>query len=168
MAKDKFAQIAYLSVTESAANTLTFAALNIATEVEKKKAMIVHRIEYNISTTNLEKILAVGDRMTFGISLSDSITSIDLDKIEVFDRRVINFGAVLTSGNFAPNLMPIDIRFSDMPGGGLVIPVKRLFLFMQASSLATATGLTARIWYTLLDLTPADYLELVDAFQILT
>ena len=168
MAKDSFAQIAYISVTESASNTLTFSELNIAAELDKKKAMIVHRVEYTMASAQLEKLSATGDEIKCGISLSDSITSTGLDKVEVFDRITMNFGSILTSGQKAPPVFPIDRRFNDMPGGGLIVPVKKLYGFVQGTSLASALNIYIRIWYTIKTLTPGDYLELVDAFNILT
>lgn len=165
MAKDQFAQIAYLSVTESAATTLTFEELSIAAELDKKKAMVIHRIEYNVAGGSLALLIAAGDQITCGLSLSNSITSTSLDKAEVFDRINIFYSAGLPAGGI---MEPIDRRFTDMPGGGLLVPVKKLFLFTQGVSIASATTVQARIWYTIKNLSPADYLELADAFQILT
>ena len=53
--KDTFANIAFMQVTESAANTLTFAQLNIANNLmNQKAAIIIHRIDLFMSTiTNL-------------------------------------------------------------------------------------------------------------------
>jgi len=166
--KDKFAQSAYIAVTESVANTLTFAELNIAAETDKKKAMVIHRIEYLLSGTSIASLVATGDQITAGLSLSDSITTIGLNKIEVFDRFQVSWDVITTTGSWYGSAFPIDKRFNDMPGGGLIVPVKKLYSFIQGSSLAVATSMTARIWYTILTLSPLDYVELIEAMNILT
>lgn len=161
---DVYSQIAYLSVVESAANTLTFNELNIASELDKKKAMIIQRIEYIIADSIIALMIAAGDSMSFGISLTDALTSIGMDHIEVFDRVVLQYSA---GAQLAPNPMPIDKRFTDMPGGGLLVPVKKLYMFAVGASLASATQAVARVHYTIKDLKTEDYLELVEGYNIL-
>lgn len=165
--KDIFAQKAYAKVTESAAATLTFEELSLATELDKKKAMIIHRIEYYPTETLYPGLIGANDHYRFGWATSNSITDVGPDIVEVFDRVVLSYNELMGGGGINQGQAPIVRNFSEMPGGGLIVPVKRMYLFVQGSSVAVAGVVESLLFYTIKDLTDADYIELVEALNLL-
>jgi hypothetical protein len=161
-----FADVAYLSVIESAANTLTFGALSLARALRSRQAFIVHKVEYLIPAATLALVVAAADALQFGLSLSNSITDIGYDKVEVFDRVYLPYDGTLPAGGLCPP-QPIVHKFTDMPGGGHIVPVKTMYLYAKGSSLAAATTASCRMWYTVRDLKDSEYLQLVEAYEIL-
>lgn len=158
---DKYANYLIASVTETAANTLTFQQMPQVTSLMEKKAFLLNRVEYNIP---LATVVAAGDRLFFGLSLSDRWTDpspLEPSMIDFRERFAI--GAVVEQYS-----NPIISDLSDLPGGGLLIPTRPLFLFAKGLNLGAACLVVCRVFFTVLDLTPQDYWDLVEAMQAYT
>lgn len=168
---DKFSNIAYLSVTESALNTLTFARLDIATGAllgEKKFGMIIHRASYGISPASWAYFNGTVDFLTYALTVSNNLSTLGDSMPEVVDSGSlmrIDLG-VAASGGFHHG--PIVHDFSELPGGGLIVPVDRLYLAAVGSGLSAASSVAARLYYTMLELSQADYWDLVEARRIIS
>lgn len=161
-----FADVAYLTVTETAANTLTFGALSLARALGSRQAFIVHKIEYLVPAASLALLVAAADALQYGLSLSNSITDVGYDKVEVFDRVYLSYDGSLPSGGLMP-AQPIVHDFNMMPGGGLIVPVKTMYVYAKGASVASASSVSCRMWYTVKELKDTEYLQLVEAYEIL-
>lgn len=166
-AKEQFSQIGYLTVSESAAGTLTFAGLSVFSNVLGQKGMVIHRAEYFRLPAAIGLLIADDDRLEFGISGSNSMTDIDLDDPEVYDYNLCIMEAYGTAANILEFQDPILKDWSNLPGGGLLVPADRLYMWIRGSSLASAASMSVRFWYTILDLSAQDYLELAQALRVL-
>lgn len=162
-----FSRIAYLSVTESAANTLTFNGLSVFSNVLGQKGMVLKRIEYLVPSTVQELMVGAGDNIAFGLSGSDTISSITLEDPEVYDYNMLGFQLRGTAASFEIEQIPKVKDLTGLPGGGILVPADRLYTWIQGASLASATNMTVRLFYDILDLSPADYLELAQAMRVL-
>ena len=164
---EKFSQIGYLQVVESAANTLTFAGMSVFSNVLSNQGMIIHSAEYNLSGATLALPVASGDSVAFGLSGSDSLTSIDLDDPEVYDFNKyirVDYGTAATG---VPFMQPYKFDFTGLPGGGMLVPADRLFAYVQGASVAAAATVSVRFRYTLITLGAQDYLELAQTLRVL-
>lgn len=165
--KDQFAQIGYLSVTETAANTLTFANLSVFSNVLSNQAIILHKIMYYLPVASLQELAAASDRLRFGIAGSDSMTTPTIDDAEVYDYQEICWLTFGTAGNAVIQEMVVEQDYNNMPGGGLLVPADRIFLFAMGQSLSSATTVQVRFFFTLKSLSPQDYLELAQSMRVL-
>ena len=165
---DAFANIAYMAVTESAANTLTFAKLEMASNLmTEKAALIIHAAEIYLNYPSLMD--TNGDTLGMAITLSDRLTTIgDLSQPEI----LISFGfGRYDYGAAASGLLvvrPQKMDFTSMPGGGLLVPADRLYIGVKGSGCSAAGSAIARIYYTVKLLETADYWELIEARRIMT
>lgn len=165
--KDVYAQLALLSVLESAPVTLTFKKLETGVGVTEKIAWILNKVEYFIGSPTAAIFNGTDDLLLFGLSVSNGWatpsmveeTIIDLNE---FSRR--DFGAA-ASGGFM--VQPIVKDLSTLPGGGILVPPNPLYLWAKGSGLAAAETVFARIWYQILEMAPQDYLELLQARTVL-
>jgi len=165
--KDMYSQIAYMTVTESAANTLTFAGMSVFSNILSQQGMILHRAEYLITATAYSQFNSTGDSLKFGLAGDDGLSTISQDDPEVYDQKRIyriDVGAA-AQGVFLN--MPIETDFTRLPGGGMLIPADRLYLFAEGTGLAAAVTCSARVHFTLKALSAADYLELAQAMRVL-
>jgi hypothetical protein len=167
-AGDKFANIAFLSVTESAANTLTFKALAMANNLlSEKAAIIIHRAEWQTNARGYMN--STGDYHEIVLALSDRITAIyDLSQPEILMYNSISrldLG-VAASGLILDGLFARD--FTSLPGGGVIVPADRLYIGAQGTGLSAASVTTMRIYYTVLALDVSDYWELIEARRVMT
>lgn len=160
--KDKYANVLYDAVEESAANTLTFESVDVGLNIFDKVGLLISRIEYTNWGTLLD---ADGDTIQFGLSTANSITTINPSESSIIDYNkefVEEYGA-------AANALLIDDTllkdFSTLPGGGLLITPKPLYLYVQGSALASAATVRARLFFTVIPLKPEEYFELLEARQ---
>ncbi len=164
---DKYSNLAYATVTETGANTLTFSEIQTGMSTFDKVAWIIHEIWYFMSVTDLNKIVANGDEIVMGLSVSNKMTTPDLSDVATVDVKRLDtflFGSPTSAQLYE---MPFKSSFSQMPGGGLIVPPRPIYLFAQGQSVATACTVQARIFFTCLNLSPADYWELVEARRMI-
>lgn len=166
-AKDLYSQIAFLNVTESGAATLTFNGLTIATNVLQQSGMIIHRVEYEFNGATLAILNSTSDTWQFGLSGSDSLTTISLQDPEVYDENRIIRVDLGTAGTGMFVAMPIIKDFTNLPGGGRLVPADRLYLFLVGSGTASAGSMNARVHFTITDLNAESYLELAQSLRVL-
>lgn len=168
---DKFTNMATITVTETAANTLTYKKLETGISLTEKVAWLIARIEYYY-TGNFSDFNAANDALHLGLCVSNaraSQTSADsytdstlLDKVELIRS---DYGAAAAAEMIS---RPIVKDWSTVPGGGILVPPVPLYGFAQGISLAGATTTVIKLFYTLISLQPADYWELVEARRIIS
>jgi hypothetical protein len=165
--KDQYAQIGYLEATETAANTLTFANLSVFSNVMSNQAMILHRVEYYLPIATLQLLTAASDRIRFGLAGSDSMTTPTIDDAEVYNYQEECYLALGTPGTGIIRPMVVETSFNELPGGGLIVPADRIFLFVMGQSLGSAASIQCRWYFTLKQLGASDYLELAQSMRVL-
>lgn len=159
--KDIFVNQAYLEVTESGANTLTFNKLQTGVSIHEKVAWLISRIDYHINIA-MSNFAATDDGVTFGLSTSDAILSLGLNVSAIIDWNTfvrLDFGTA-ASGKFV--LMPFQKDFSNLPGGGILIPPNPLFAWAQGSALTNPITIKCRMFYVVKQLKLEDFWELVE------
>jgi len=166
--KDQFANFAVISVTETAANTLTFKKLETGISLMDKVAWVINRVEYLVEEFNATVFNATGDFALYGLSVSNSFSNVAVSETTILDYNRssrIDFG---TAANAFFKHEPIVRDYSSMPNGGILVPPVPLYLFAQGESLTAALRVTARLYYTTLSLSVDQYWELVEARRVLS
>lgn len=163
--KDKFANKFYGSVTESAANTLSFAEIPTNVDVFAKSAWVLHRLEWYIPEAVWDLLVASADSVQIALTSSRQISTLKLDNSAVIDLLELmevtwNATSILISQN------PIIRDFTGLPGGGLIIAPRPLYIAVKGTSLTAAVDAELRGYFTRLDLTADEYIELVDFYRI--
>lgn len=159
--KDQFPNQAYLTVTESGANTLTFNQLLTGVSIYEKIGWIIHRMEYLVDLT-AAGFAAATDLVTFGLSVSDQISAVGLQYSACVDYQKIERTdlGVAASGQFVQT--PVVKDYSTLPGGGLMVPPNPIFLYVKGSNAPNPFTIRARMFYTVKSLKVEDYWELVE------
>jgi len=160
--QDKYSNIIYDKCEQSGTNVMTFESVDIGLNIFDKVGLLISRIEY-FSWDAL--LAAVGDSISFGLTASNSIGSADPAETAIitFQRMIVkDYG---TAGNnwIAPN--PLVEDFSTLPGGGLLVAPKPLYLFVASSALASAATVKMRMFFTIVKMKAEDYFELLEARQ---
>jgi len=162
---DLFANKFYGSVVESAANTLTFAEIQTNVDVFSKKAWVLHKLEWYFGPTGFNYLDAADDVISAALVSSNKMDALTLDDAGVIDLLELNINFI-TGVGFSVLELPISRSFADMPGGGLIIAPRPLYLAVKGTSLAGAVTMSARGYFTAMDLNADEYLELVDFYRI--
>lgn len=172
-AQDKFAQIAAIGVPQSAANTLTFARLDVIAGAQlgkQKYGMVLHKCETYVPPSAFADFTADTDFIQWGLSIGDNIAALSLYDPAVLHFRSVTSGLVATAAGTARQFVEtvyVD-DFSSLPGGGIIISADRLYGFVDSGGLANAHTLTLRLYYTMMELSTEDYWELVESRRIIT
>lgn len=163
--KDQFAQFMSMGVTMSAANTLTFSSVAVGTSIFDYAAFLLHRVEYKLSQASLGELTAATDFVTIAVTGSNSVADIfDTSRPDVYD--MVSVAPSTTTGQIIE--MPFIHDFSDLPGGGLLVPAQDMFIGMQSAGFAAAGVATLRLYYTIKGLDASDYIELAQRLRVLS
>lgn len=166
--KDEFAQKMYLTVTQSAANTLTFSqAVNLGVGLMNSMAIVIHEIKWVIPYAVMSELTANQDRFTIGLVGDNSLTDLTLDQPAVYD--LFNMEAfVATAAGFAFTDQYPKSNLTNLPGGGLIVPADRVYLGFTSGGFAAAQTAGALVYFTLKPLKAEQYLELAQALRVFT
>jgi hypothetical protein len=166
---DQFANYAVISNTESAANTLTFKKLETGISLSEKVAWVVNRAEYFLSEAAIPTLFnGTNDTLNFGLSVSSSFTVITPAEATIIDFNTItrlDFGAAASGWMIQ---RPWVKDFSNLPGGGILVPPVPLYAYSMGTGLASASVMVTRLYYTLLQLSVDQYWELVETRRVLS
>lgn len=162
-----FANMAALSVQESALNTLTFKKLDAQISINEKIAWLINRLEIFVDIS-AGQLNATGDAISVALTRSNLVTNL-LDMTEgsilwnAFMQRQ-DFGAAATMILLQE---PFTWDFSTFPGGGLITPPTPLYGAVKGTGCVAANLVQIRLWYQTLELTPEQYWQLVESVRII-
>lgn len=170
--KDKFANVATITVTESAANTLTWQKLETGFSLTEKVAWVISRIEWYVTGDLSTLFNAANDRLFLALTVYNGLTTLasaaafrDPTILDMYVLSREDFGAAASGIMFE---RPFIKDFSNLPGGGLIVPPAPLYMGAQGVSLASASTNMAKIFYNTLNLKTEDYWELVEARRVIS
>jgi len=167
--QDNYDQFLTLITTMSAANTLTFSQVNVGISIFDYAAFLISRIEYTLDVSSvLGELGAATDVFYAAVCGSDGIADLEVNRPEVYD--VLTMGCQVTSAasQGVPVAMPIVHDFSNMSGGGILVPAGNIYFGLDSSGFVGAGGAKARVWYRVKPLDAADYLELAQRLRVLS
>jgi hypothetical protein len=160
---DVYANMAIATVTESAANTLTYKKIETGISFDRQVAWVINRLEYSMGSLLAANFNGDGDALEMGLAISNSWATITLSELAIIDYASIqraDFGAAASMVHIR---QPFQKDFSSLPGGGLIIAPSPLYFWAKGTGLVAATNDAVRIYYTLLELDGAAALELFQA-----
>lgn len=161
--KDEYANMLEQSLTMSGANTLTFDEIDIGLTLFDKVAIKIARIEYEAPRSVVTSLAANSDRWTVGIAADNNITALDYSTralIDMTEIMVFDFG---TPGSGQAMIFPIIRDYSNLPGGGLLVAPKPLYLGLETEGFAAASAVVMRLYFTIVQLKPEEYFELLES-----
>jgi hypothetical protein len=167
VAKDIFPNIVYASVVESAANTLTFQKIETGYGSLQKTAWIIQRIEWYLSASARNLIVAADDSVSAALVTSNLITALDLAQaalIDLYEYKV----HYQTSVGFVPTPDPVIRDFAELSGGGRLVLPYPLYVAVKGTSIASAVTVKCRISFVEKELSDSDWMELVQQTRLLS
>lgn len=157
---DKYANVAFGSVTMSAANTLTFSQIQMGVGLFEGKAMILHRVSFRPSFVSVHELAAATDRLVMALTTSNRLSSI----IDVTDPSIIgNVDLISLGAAIEVVRLPFQIDYSNLPGGGKLLACNPIYAAMWTSGAAAASAMKVDLEFTFVELSPQDYLEVIQS-----
>jgi hypothetical protein len=167
MAGSSFVTQTVVSVTESAANTLTFLQIQSAIAPTDKIGWVIEGIEFRFSGATLGYFNSTTDTLQMALTVSNQLTALsDTDPAVIYKRALCrtDFGTA-ASASFYDLMLKAD--FSQYSGGGLLVLPTPIYLGVLGAGLSTAASVIARIFFTPIEMNDQDWMNLVMSRQIL-
>lgn len=165
--RDRFANIASIQTTESAANTLTFNSL--ATNMgflgrrDQALAMVIDELQWFPSAATLKDLVDQADSFVMALTVSNGVT----DLSDLTDRRIlalIQFVPLMVGAVVSLALIVQPFRHQFFPP--LITAERTLYLGVQGASLAAAAVAQLRILFRVETLTSGELVELAEVFRL--
>lgn len=166
--ESRFAKIARVRVTQSAANNLTFTefqtgvGLQVAATRGKGTGWLIDQLDYYVPN-QVAAMPATGDIVRYGITTSNAI--VDLESME--DQRILHAAEkllILTTSGAALLTQPHSFQFFP----ALLWAEPTLFIASDGESLAVAAEVICRIFYRTIELDQQLVFEVAQAFRIIS
>jgi hypothetical protein len=158
--KDNFANVAFGSVTMSAANTLTFSQIQLAVGLFQGIALLLHRIWWYPTDTACREIVAATDELIMALTSSNRLVEI----LNSADPAILSNKAIVgIAAGTERQEIPIISDFTMLPGGGKLISANPIYLGAVTGGFGAAATVRARLEFTFVELADRDYLELIQS-----
>lgn len=164
---DQYGQIAVVECTMSAANTLTYALVNMGLSIFDKVAMEITLVELYFGSSFAPEMIASADSAEVAITTSNTATG-----LSGADPNVVAYKNLRVFADAAPTTrqvwdFPLKLDFKDRPNGCVLVPPRPIYLAMTTGGWANPGYVYARIHFTFKSLNPSDYIELVESTRII-
>lgn len=159
MAEDRFANRAGITVTESAAGTLTFQELITGVGFNTKKGMLIDEIDYYIPQATVALLVANPDEVRFGITSSTGVTDLE----DATDSRILHSASFQRRESTAVGVEHLKFPLVYQFFPSLIHAHIRIHLAILGVSLATVANVRVRILWRFIDLNDREIAELVQA-----
>jgi hypothetical protein len=164
---DKFANIAALQVTETAANTQTAGKFAFPFSIMDKMGLIINRIEYWLATSS--RMNTDTDSVQMALTAAAALTDISKQNdpllIDSISLTRTDFG-VAASGIMVP--FPIIKDFSSLPGGGILVAPSPLYGMIMGGGCSAANVMWIKLFYTYVELSAEEFWQLVESRRIIS
>lgn len=162
---DRYANKLYGTVTETAANTISFGEIQTNVSIFDKVAWVLHRIEWYVYAEKTV-LASADDVINMALVASNSLANLLLSSPAVIDLLRIERLQFGTPANATLERQPYIRDFSGMPGGGIIVAPRPLYAAVLGESLPNPAQVALRGYFTVLQLKADEYLELVDFYRI--
>lgn len=163
--KDQYVNKIKAAVTMSAANTLTFSEIEVGLNLFDKVGLVIHRLEYFLSSSTKVEVIANTDSIQIGLVASNQITSIGSTERSVYDKLELQGIVSGTPGNYIQEMEPYVHDFTTFPMQGILVPPKPLYVAMDSGGLAVAGVGYLHITFTIKELSDSEYFELLETYR---
>jgi hypothetical protein len=156
---DQFPNKAVVEITMSAANTLTFKAIQFGVGLFQGTAMVLQKIEYHPIVATVREIVAATDSLALALTSTDQLASLSVKNAAIIDIFQI-FGVAADTERA---MTPFERDFTQLQGGGIILPPNPLYLAMSTGGFANPGEAAVKLYFTFRDLIPSDYIELIQS-----
>lgn len=160
---DKYSNIVQETVVTSAINTISFTEINIGLNLFDKVGLLISRVQWDPSNNFMTDMNAEGDRMRLALVQSNSIASLSLFERAVID--MIELDTILHAAGVSSFIhrQPLEQDYSNLPGGGILVSPRPLFLGINTDGFANVQSAVCRLYFTIIKLKAEEYFELLES-----
>ena len=154
---DKYVSILGTSITMDVINTLKFEEILIGLNIFDKVALEIVRIEYEPTVAVYSDLDDDGDYFGIALTSSSSITTFNLEETQVIDSMQVATKA-FTAAGYNHYITPIVREFNEP----ILVAPRPLYVAASSGGMTVVGSANIRIYFRIVPLTPAEYLELIE------
>jgi len=171
MNKDVYANRFNVHLSETIAGTARFVEVPTYANAFSKEAFVIHKLEYAFSQTDLDSLVANQDGLVACLSTANHMSSIAIGAAFP-EPGIIDMVQIMANLRGAAATLflrdaVVTHDLSTLPGGGIIVPARPLFVGVQGIGLGAAVTVDVRGWFTKVDLKDQEFIELVDAYRLI-
>lgn len=162
---DQYPNRAFIYLTTSAANTLTFEQVQFGVGLFQGVALVLNRIEWCPDQGSLSELVAAADRFFVALTNRADLASLEPENQNILaykSLRAMQVGAVVSLNHIE---LPLVSDFSSMPGGGLIMPANPLYIGLETAGFAAVANVRVVMYFTFKQLADAEYIELIQTIM---
>ena len=160
---DKYANIINVTVTETAANTLTFQEIEVGFSMFERVGLLIHRVEYAPEDAAYNSLISSGDTLKCALTASNTIDTINPSERAAIDTIRWHAKDVGTVADLMVYQIPAVKDFSNLPMGGILIAPRPLYVGAEATGFSAAISVQVRLYFTVVSMADSDYFELLES-----
>ncbi len=158
--KDKYANVAFGGVVQTALDTLTFSPIQLAVGIFQGIALCLHRVLYYPTIGVLRELVAATDALEMAMCTSNRVDALyDVAEPAIIDVKTIVCGGIPTE----PYVVPYISDLTTLPGGGRIIAANPLYFGVNTQGFTAVAHVIVQLDFTFVELTDADYIELIQS-----
>lgn len=162
---DQYTNIVFSTVTMSAADTLTFNEVVMGLSLYQKVGLLIHRLEYSMESAGWNALVSNADIVQLAVTTSNNMSTISQDIRSVVDTMDFKAWASGTPANTLIANQPYVHDFTGLPGGGILIPPRPLYVGMDSAGIGSALDGYIRMFFTVQTLKDSEFFELLETFR---
>jgi hypothetical protein len=162
---DRYSNIMAVTVQQAVANTITFNEIRVGLNLFDKVGILINRIDYAFSGAAVSELAAAGDAVQLGLCQSNGLVALSVEQQEIID--FVGYYTAAPAAAADIQIFPTYIQrdYSTLPGGGILTTPKPLFAVFDSAGCANPHYGTLKIYFTIVNLKPDEYFELLEARQ---
>lgn len=161
--RDRFANIATGDVTMTAANAITFDEVLTGVSLGVGVGIIIDQIDYEWTAVSLRELLGNADQLQGAwLTSADATDLADLSDRRILHAHVLTAVIVGAVVSLWVHKQPDPYQFFPP----IIVASPRIYLGANTQGAAAASRLRSRMYFRFIELSPAEYLELAETFQL--
>lgn len=157
--RDNYVNMIDVSVAQTVINTTVFEEIKIGVSLYDKVAVRVERLEYYPANVAAE-VQAATDTFRAGITQSNQLATMSPEERAIVD--VLDLGCSVAAGaGFVRS--PFVRDFRELSGGGILVSPQPIYLGLQTAGYIGLEDVTARMYFTLIELSDSEFFELMES-----
>lgn len=162
---DVFGNRAFKTVTQSAANAITFEQIQFGVGLFQGVALVLSRVEWFPPAATLQEIVAGTDDFQMAICNRDDLATLSATNQSVMVLKHVAPVVAGAAANLQDIELPLISDLSTIPGGGLIMPSNPIYLGIDSIGAANPLVCNAILYFVFRQLTDSEYVELIQTIM---
>jgi len=148
-------------VSQTVANTAGYHSINTGYRLSSGNGLLIHRVLFFVGVAIFQDLVVAGDELQVGLFSGTDTTDFNSTNAQKHAAKCVVSAEAAPLGRW---VSPLELKFEDLPGGGILVPPSPLYAGLQTFGAAAAYTVGFEMWYTPVQIPKPETLEMVLPF----